>query len=152
VVEPGIPSPAGALAGGVRASPGSCDAQGVCLAGDPFEVGQCTWYAVGRRPDLMGIVQGNAGGWLQAAAGRVPEGTTPVVGALAVWLSGRAPAGALGHVALVARVVGGRVLLDDSNWEPTPTSAPLQVHEHWVAAGAPSGYIYGGPAGAGPSR
>jgi len=152
LVEPGIPSPAGALVGGGSASAASCDAQGVCLAGDRFEVGQCTWYAAGRRPDLIGIVEGNAGGWLLAAAGRVPEGATPVVGALAVWRPGRAGAGALGHVAYVAQVAGGRVLVDDSNWQPTPTSAPLQVHEHWIAAKAPSGYIYGGPAGTGPPR
>jgi surface antigen len=80
----------------------------------------------------------------------VPEGTAPAVGALAVWRPDRPPAGPLGHVAYVAAVYGARVLVDDSNWQPTPTSAPLQVHEHWVSAAAPSGYIYGGPAGDGP--
>jgi hypothetical protein len=150
VVEPGIPSRAGALAALRATGPFACDAQGLCLSGDAFEVGQCTWYAIGRRPDLLGAVAGNAGTWLDAAAGRVPEGSRPVGGALAVWRAGRTPAGPLGHVAFVAKVLAGRVLVYDSNWQPTPTSAPLQVHEHWISAAAPSGYIYGGPAGAGP--
>jgi hypothetical protein len=65
----------------------SC-AGGVCFTGDPFYLyaGQCTWYAAGRRPDLDGIVHGNAGDWLNEARGRAPEGTVPAVGAIAVWL------------------------------------------------------------------
>ena len=74
-----------------------------------------------------------------------------VVGALAVWLPHSDGVGGEGHVAYVAAVSAeGRILVDDSNWRPTPTSPDLQVHEHWVSAASPSGYIYGGPAGAGP--
>jgi surface antigen len=127
----------------------TCDTQGVCFAADPFPIGQCTWYAEGRRPDLLHIVRGNAGEWLAAAKGHVPEGSRAAVGALAVWLPGVGHAGALGHVAYVAAVSGGRILVDDSNWTPTPTSYGLEVHEHWEPATSPSGYIYGGPAGAG---
>jgi hypothetical protein len=52
---------------------GSSCMRGVCFTGDPFylEAGQCTWYAAGRRPDLNGIVHGNAGEWLAEARGHV---------------------------------------------------------------------------------
>ncbi len=153
--ELGFASSGGALApsssGGASLPRALCDVQGLCFADDPFPVGQCTWYAAGRRPDVVGIVHGNAGTWLEAARGRLPEGWFPVVGALAVWLPHHGGVGELGHVAYVAAVSEeGRMLLDDSNWTPTPTSPGLQVHEHWVSAASPSGYIYGGPAGAGP--
>jgi surface antigen len=149
--ELGFPERSGALVGasGRMTSPAreTCDAQRVCFANDPFPVGQCTWYAVGRRPDLAGIVHGPWWEWLRAAKGRVPEGSRPAVGAIAVY----APdvRGSTGHVGYVAAISGGRVLLDDSNWWPTPWSPRLQVHEHWEAASAASGYIYGGPAGVG---
>jgi surface antigen len=151
-IELGIPRLAGALDIASALSARSCDAQGLCFPASPFPVGQCTWYAAGRRPDLLSLVHGNAGTWLEDVAGRVPEGSVPVVGALAVWTPGYHGAGALtGHVAYVAAVSGTRILLDDSNWTPTPTSARLEVHEHWAPADSPSGYIYGGPAGGGPS-
>ncbi len=152
--ELGFPSRRGALAGSTSAAglpEASCDLQGVCFADDPFPVGQCTWYTAGRRPYVVGIVHGDAGTWLEAARGRLAEGWFPVVGALAVWLPHHNGVGQAGHVAYVAAVSDeGRVLLDDSNWIPTLTSPGLQVHEHWVSAASPSGYIYGGPAGAGP--
>jgi surface antigen len=128
----------------------SCGSQGVCFANDPFPTGECTWYAGGRRPDLVGVVHGAAREWLAAARGRVPEGSRPALGAIAVYPPDTP--GAAGHVAYVAAISGSRVLLDDSNWRSTPWSPRLQVHEHWEAARAASGYIYGGPAGAGPRR
>ncbi len=151
--EMGFPERSGALIGAPArgapiASGVSCDSQGVCFASDPLPVGQCTWYALGRRPDLLNSVHGDAREWLRAARGRVPEGRRPAVGAIAVFVphSGGAP----GHVAYVAAVSHGRVLLDDSDWRPTPWSPWLEVHEHWEAARSASGYIYGGPAGNGP--
>jgi surface antigen len=153
--EPGFPgagalAPADAVPAGTTGA--SCDGQGLCFSSDPFPVGQCTWYAQGRRPDLFGIVGGNAGSWLSAAHGRVPEGWYPVVGALAIWLPFHEGADADGHVAYVAAVsTDGRILVDDSNWRLTPTSPGLEVHEHWVSSLSPSGFIYGGPAGAGPA-
>jgi surface antigen len=154
--EPGFPAAGGALAPPRSVAPGtpgaSCDGQGLCFAGDPFPAGQCTWYAAGRRPDLLGIVSGNAGSWLAAARGHVPEGWYPIAGALAVWLPFHAGADADGHVAYVAAVSpDGRILVDDSNWRLTPSSPGLEVHEHWVTSISPSGYIYGGPAGPGPA-
>ena len=149
--EMGFPERSGALVGApahTLAARESCDRQGVCFANDPFPVGECTWYAFGRRPDLAGIVHGAAREWLRAAKDRVPEGSRPAVGAIAVYASD-AP-GRPGHVGYVAAISGSRVLLDDSNWRPTPWSPRLQVHEHWEAASAASGYIYGRPARAGP--
>ena len=150
--EMGFPEPGGALLGGSAPAPApagaptsiasSCDAEGVCFSSDVFPVGQCTWYAQGRRPDLSGIAHGNAWEWLAAAAGRAPEGTKPEVGAIAVWMPDVPPAGAIGHVGYVAAVAGSRILVDDSNWPPTPWSPPLQVHEHWEPAAAVGGYIY----------
>jgi surface antigen len=127
-----------------RGSAGSVScAAGVCFAGDPFPPGQCTWYAAGRRPDLLGIVHGNAGDWLNEARGRVPEGSTPVVGAIAVWLPYHGGAFGYGHVAYVAGVAGGYVTVEDFNWEG-------EVHHtHKVPASWISGYILGGPAGSG---
>jgi surface antigen len=154
--ELGFPSIGGALVAppspGANPPGGSCNLQGVCFRQDPFPAGECTWYAAGRRPDVLGIVHGSAGVWLAAAAGRLPEGSRPVVGALAVWRPGRGGAGAAGHVGYVAAVLKGRILVDDANWTPTPASTRLLVHEHWESGRSPSGYIYGGPAGAGPSQ
>ncbi len=140
--QPPVPIPPGA---------GSCDTQGICFAADAFPIGQCTWYAVGRRPDLEGIVRGNASTWFQDARGKAPEGSGPIVGALAVWAANVGPAGVDGHVAYVAAVRARepRLLVDDSNWRPTAQSPELQVHEHWLAAASVEGYIYrpGTPAG-----
>ena len=151
--EMGFAQRSGALLGASAvakpAAPGeSCNSQGVCFANDPFPTGECTWYAGGRRPDLVGVVHGAAREWLAAASGRVPEGSRPALGAIAVYVPNTP--GPPGHVAYVAAISGSRVLLDDSNWRSTPWSPWLQVHEHWEAARAASGYIYGGPAGTGP--
>jgi surface antigen len=151
--EMGFPQRSGALLGASgEAGPGqpgeSCDSQGVCFANDRFPIGECTWYAAGRRPDLVGVVHGAAREWLAAARGRVPEGSRPAVGAIAVYVPDTP--GSPGHVGYVAAISGSRVLLDDSNWSSTPWSPGLQVHEHWEEARAASGYIYGGPAGSGP--
>lgn len=150
--EMGFPERSGALLGapadGTPSAGESCDSQGVCFANNPFPTAQCTWYAAGRRPDLIGIVHGAARKWLRYAKGRVPEGSRPAVGAIAVYVPDTP--GTPGHVGYVAAISGSRVLLDDSNWRATPWSPWLQVHEHWEPAGAASGYIYSGPAAAGP--
>jgi surface antigen len=151
--EMGFPQRSGALLGASAvakptAAGESCASQGVCFANDPFPTGECTWYAGGRRPDLVGVVHGAAREWLAAARGRVPEGSRPALGAIAVYAPDTP--GSPGHVGYVAAISGSRVLLDDSNWRSTPWSPRLQIHEHWEAARAASGYIYGGPAGTGP--
>ena len=122
--------------------------------GDPFnsyhersgyegeDVGQCTWYAAGRRPDLWGITRGNANTWLKEAQGRVLEGSEPVPGAIAVQTSGQ-----FGHVAYVVGVSGSNVIVDDSNYDNDVTIR----ENHAIPESNFAGYIYGGPAGNGPS-
>lgn len=146
-------SPSTGAESGLGSAANSCNSQGQCFSADPFYnyPGQCTWYAAGRRPDLNGIVHGNAGDWLNEASGHVPEGNVPVVGAIAVWLPNHGPAGEYGHVAYVAAISGGTIIVDDSNWAPSWNGPWLLVHEHAEPASAVSGYIYGGPAGNGPT-
>lgn len=123
-----------------------------CFIGDPFatyqggtDVGQCTWYAAGMRPDLYGITTGNAGEWLREAAGKRPEGTTPVVGAIAVNTTAD---GGVGHVAYVAgiRNNGATLILDEANLK-YDAKVYLNIE---TPASEFQGYIYGGPAGNGP--
>jgi len=145
IAQMGFPEPGGALVAGVAAGSApstSCDEQGLCFAEDPLEPGQCGWYALGRRPELLPYVEHSpsAGEWLADAAAALPEGATPQVGALAVWSIASDPPH--GHVAYVAAVSGGDILVDDSNWRPTASSPGLQLHEHWVPASQPAGYIY----------
>lgn len=106
--EMGFPARSGALLGapaeGTPSAGESCDSQGVCFARDPFPTGQCTWYAAGRRPDLIGMVHGAAGEWLREAKGRVPEGSRPAVGAIAVYAPDTP--GTPGHVGYVAANLG----------------------------------------------
>ena len=144
----------GALGGG---GSGSCpagaaeDQNGGCVSfpGDPYnyyqggtDVGQCTWYAAGRRPDLWGITTGNADQWLAQAQGHDPEGTIPVVGAVAVRTAGTG----VGHVAYVVGVTSsGQPIVDDANYE----NDLVVRYDHTVPAGYFQGYIYGGPAGSG---
>jgi surface antigen len=126
----------------------SCNAE-LCFADDSLwrAAGESTWYAMGRRPDLAGIVNAHAGDWLGEARGREPEGRVPIVGAVAVWLPNTGAASSDGHVAYVAGISGDRVLVEDSNWgEPV-----LRVHRHLVPAAWISGYIYGGAAGGAPN-
>jgi surface antigen len=125
----------------------------VCFIGDPFatygspgeDIGQCTWYAAGRRPDLDGITVGNASEWLEEAKGKVPEGTVPVAGAIAVNTTAD---GGVGHVAFVEEVKNGgsTLVLDEANLENNG-QVYLGIE---TPASEFAGYIYGGPAGNGP--
>jgi hypothetical protein len=126
--------------------PAAPDQHGKCISfpGNPFnnyeggtDVGQCTWYAAGRRPDLWGVATGNAKQWLDQVRGRVPIGTTPVVGAIAVRTQG-----IYGHVAYVVGLSGGNPIVDDSNYYNDATVR----YAHAVPAGYFQGYIYGGAA------
>jgi CHAP domain len=134
----------------------------VCFINDPFasyadpyvgaDIGQCTWYAAGMRPDLDGIERYDASTWLTyAQRASIPTGKTPLVGSIAV--STTADHG-VGHVAYVAGVEnnGATLILDEAN---------LQTPQHPEEGGVflniatPAsdfqGYIYGGPAGNGPA-
>ena len=134
----------------------------VCFINDPFasyadpyvgaDIGQCTWYAAGIRPDLDGIERYDASTWLTyAQRAGIPTGITPLVGSIAV--STTADHG-VGHVAYVAGVEnnGATLILDEAN---------LQTPQHPEEGGVflniatPAsdfqGYIYGGPVGNGPT-
>ncbi len=127
----------------------------VCFIGDPFaryadpyvgaDIGQCTWYAAGMRPDLDGITTGDAAWWLREAAGKRLEGTVPVVGAIAVNTTAD---GGVGHVAYVAGVTNGgaTLILDEANLY---NNGGVFLNVSTPAADF-QGYIYGGPAGSGP--
>jgi surface antigen len=127
------------------------------ISGNPFEsfgsLGQCTWYAIQRRVDLMSYhtpsprdpyqaFRGNAKFWFDdAVAAGVPTGQTPVAGALVVWDYGDA-----GHVAYVEAVLpDGRVTISEYNHIPltydTRTGDPRTFGPGF------RGYVYGGPAG-----
>jgi surface antigen len=127
----------------------------VCFSGDPFatygphpgeDIGQCTWYAAGRRPDLDGITTGNASEWLAEAQGKVPEGIVPVAGAIAV---NKTADGGVGHVAYIDEVKNGgaTLVLDEANLK-NDEKVYLDIE---TPASEFVGYIYGGPAGNGPS-
>ena len=147
--------------GGGGAGPSPC-AQVVgggsqCFPSDPFnfyadptvgaDIGQCTWYAAGRRPDLDGITTGNAYQWLgEAQAKGVATGTTPVAGSIAVNTTYRDSSGTLlGHVAYVDGVSGSNLVVDEANVVPLKITLNVTVPESEF-----QGYIYGGPAGSGP--
>lgn len=123
--------------------PQAVDQNGKCIGfpGNPFnnyesgtDIGECTWYAAGRRPDLWGIATGNAYQWYdQARAHGVPTGTVPVVGAVAV-RTARPTSGSVGHVAYVVGVTpGGQPVVDDANYN--------NDHVIRYAHGVPAGYF-----------
>jgi surface antigen len=122
--------------------PRSCNAQNVCFKNNPYWrwAGECTWYAIGRRPDLRGIVRGNAGNWLNAARRRVATGNVPRAGAIAIWRPWTGYAWGQGHAAYVRRVSGDRrtVYVDEANWG----TRRLVRWRRAVPANQISGYIY----------
>jgi surface antigen len=122
--------------------------ESVCFKNNPYSPGQCTWYAHGRRPDIPR--GGHARTWLADNKGLLPEGTKPVVGAIAVWAPGQGGSGDYGHVAYVSGVSsdGKTITIDEANY-----NRPLEVHYgRDVNASTVEGYIYGGPAGDGPKQ
>lgn len=125
----------------------------VCFIGDPFavyqngtDIGQCTWYAAGMRPDLDGIDTRDASDWLTQAQGKKPEGTVPLVGSIAVNTTAD---GGVGHVAYVAGIEdnGTELVLDEANLHNNG-GVFLNIV---TPASSFNGYIYGGPAGNGPT-
>jgi surface antigen len=132
----------------------------VCFINDPVasyidpyagaDIGQCTWYAMGMRPDLDNITRGNAAQWLsEAQAAHVPTGSVPVVGAIAVNTTADVVNGKpVGHVAYVAGVTNGgaTLILDEANLH---YAGGVFLNVATPAADF-QGYIYGGPAGSGP--
>jgi surface antigen len=80
------------------------------FAGDPNSgfFGYCTWYAWYRNQSEPLMRLGNAGAWAaNAPRFGLRTGTTPVVGATAVFAPGVEGAGGAGHVAHVEAILGG---------------------------------------------
>jgi chitodextrinase len=115
----------------------------------------CTWWAYNQRPDIYNVSRANGappGGWdarnwanLAAEYGHFPEGTKPVVGAIAVFdpvLVGSQ----YGHVAYVEEVGNGVFWTSDHNWGGNPNTTHHNPHQ--LSRGIT--FIYGGPAGLGP--
>lgn len=75
------------------------------IRGNLFPYGQCTWWAIQKRPDLSGSVWGNAWQWAAEArsSGRA-VGAVPRVGAIAVFQPGVEGADWYGHVGYVTAV------------------------------------------------
>ena len=113
-------------------------------ASNTYPMGQCTWGAKVLAP-WVGNYWGNANQWLVSgsAAGHV-TGTTPQVGAVAVWTGG---AGGYGHVAVVTAVDGDNIQVMEANYGGSAEQAdPRGVGNYrgWFSASASgiTGYIY----------
>ena len=93
--------------------------------------GECTDWALYRRPDLAGVVSGNAQAWTNEAiaAGRTVS-KTPTAGSLMVLQPGILGAGVpTGHVAYVESVGAGSFTVTEQNWNgiKTPTYRTIQT-------------------------
>ena len=90
------------------------------FAGDPYSAyfGYCTWYAWYRHQGEPLLKLGNAGAWAaNASRYGLHTGTTPVVGATAVFAPGVEGAGGAGHVAHVEAVLGsGWFIVSEMNF------------------------------------
>lgn len=105
-------------------------------AGNTYPVGQCTW-GVKSAASWVGNYWGNANQWLySASAAGFRTGSTPQVGAVAVWT-----AGYYGHVAVVTHVNGSQIQVVESNYAGNQY---LSNFRGWFnpAADGVSGYIY----------
>lgn len=113
-------------------------------ASNTYPMGQCTWGAKVLAP-WVGNYWGNANQWLVSgsAAGHA-TGTTPQVGAVAVWTGG---AGGYGHVAVVTAVDGDNIQVMEANYGGSAEQAdPRGVGNYrgWFSASASgiTGYVY----------
>ena len=105
-------------------------------SGKFYPVGQCTWGAKQAAP-WVGNYWGNANQWLSSArAAGFSTGTTPQVGAVAVWTSGY-----YGHVAVVTAVNGSQIQVVESNYAGNMS---VGNYRGWFnpAADGITGYIY----------
>lgn len=86
--------------------------------------GNCTWYAYGRIYELTGEIPteagfiGNGYEWWEAnkISGKYKYGSTPKVGAIAVWKSSLPGSGGSGHVAIVEKIEDNKVYISESTW------------------------------------
>lgn len=113
-------------------------------ASNTYPMGQCTWGAKVLAP-WVGNYWGNANQWLVSgsAAGHA-TGTTPQVGAVAVWTGG---AGGYGHVAVVTAVNGDQIQVMEANYGGSAEQADSRGvgnYRGWFSASASgiTGYVY----------
>lgn len=105
-------------------------------AGNTYPVGQCTWGAKQAAP-WVGNYWGNAGQWLGSArAAGFSTGSTPRVGAVAVWTNSY-----YGHVAVVTAVNGSQIQVVESNYAGNMSVANYRGWFNPAADGV-AGYIY----------
>ena len=105
-------------------------------SGNTYSVGQCTWGAKQAAP-WVGNYWGNAGQWLGSArAAGFSTGSTPRVGAVAVWTNSY-----YGHVAVVRAVNGSQIQVVESNYAGNMS---VGNYRGWFnpAADGVAGYIY----------
>lgn len=101
-----------------------------------YPVGQCTWGAKQVAP-WVGNYWGNANQWLySAAAAGFRTGSTPQVGAVAVWTDG-----AYGHVAVVTEVNGSQIRVLESNYNGNQYVGDFRGYFDAASSGI-AGYIY----------
>lgn len=113
-------------------------------ASNTYPMGQCTWGAKVLAP-WVGNYWGNANQWLVSgsAAGHA-TGTTPQVGAVAVWTGG---SGGYGHVAVVTAVNGDQIQVMEANYGGSAEQADSRGvgnYRGWFSASASgiTGYVY----------
>ncbi|HFU4489294.1 TPA: peptidoglycan hydrolase PcsB [Streptococcus suis] len=105
-------------------------------SGNTYPIGQCTWGAKQAAP-WVGNYWGNANQWLySASAAGFSTGSTPVVGAVAVWTSG-----AYGHVAVVTAVNGSQIQVVESNYNGNQYVGNFRGWFNSASSGI-AGYIY----------
>ncbi|MGT2799335.1 peptidoglycan hydrolase PcsB [Streptococcus marmotae] len=105
-------------------------------ASNTYPVGQCTWGAKQVAP-WVGNYWGNANQWLySAAAAGFRTGSTPQVGAVAVWTDG-----AFGHVAVVTEVNGSQIQVLESNYNGNQYVGNFRGSFNAASSGI-AGYIY----------
>ncbi len=105
-------------------------------SGNSYPIGQCTWGAKQAAP-WVGNYWGNAGQWLSSArAAGFRTGSTPQVGAVAVWTNTY-----YGHVAVVTAVNGSQIQVVESNYAGNMS---VGNYRGWFnpAADGVAGYIY----------
>src|SRR5579884_3516397 len=115
------------------------------LAGG-FPAGQCTEWAFKMRPEIVvdsmlahpSLQDWNASHWASnAKAAGFRVGTTPAVGAIAVWQPHVDGAGAVGHVAYVEKVQPGSFYISEENFDGSPA-----VHRRWVKTDGKEQFVY----------
>lgn len=89
-----------------------------------YPKGQCTWWALLKRPDIPFFPgpSGDARNWAESARRARPGfriGSAAKPGAVVVFQPGRAGAGPFGHVAYVVRVKGPKMTISEANFRDT---------------------------------